>query len=132
MAQSETVQPSVAKREAVIRTYLAAMEKGDLAATLACFDPAGIVISPVYGEVAVAPFYDRLFADTASAKVDIHTIYASVGRSDCWAAHFGYQWQRMDGSNVATDLVDLFQFDEHADQIAELKIIFDPSCNKKD
>ena len=42
-----------ALREDVIRRYLKAMEAGDLKATVACFAAQGIVVSPVYGEVAV-------------------------------------------------------------------------------
>ncbi len=114
-------------REAVVRTYLAAMEAGQLDRTVSCFTPSGLIVSPVYGEVPVAEFYERLFADTVTAKVDIHTVYASTGMPDRWAAHFAYLWERTDGSKVTTDLVDLFEFDKDQDLIAKLKIVFDPT-----
>lgn len=116
-------------REIVVRTYLRSMEAGDLAATLACFEPAAVIFSPVYGEVAVVPFYEKLFADTVSAEVDIHTIYASPSVAHRWAAHFGYRWARNDGSVTATDLVDLFEFRPGGNLIERLKIVFDPTTS---
>lgn len=116
-----------AAREAIVRTYLQAMEAGDIDATVACFDPAGVIVSPVYGEVPVGEFYRKLFADTVRAVVDIHTIYAAPAEIGRWAAHFAYTWERKDGSLVVTDLVDLFTFDEGSGKIGRLKIIFDPT-----
>lgn len=118
---------SPAAREAIVRSYLKAMEAGDLDATVACFDPAGVIISPVYGEVPVGDFYKKLFADTVRAVVDIHTIYAAPADEGRWAAHFAYTWERKDGPLVVTDLVDLFTFDERSGKIGRLKIIFDPT-----
>lgn len=112
-------------KEAIVRAYLKAMEAGDLDATVACFDPAGLIVSPVYGEVPVGDFYRKLFADTVRAVVDIHTIYAASGNENRWAAHFAYTWERKDGTLVVTDLVDLFTFDEGSGKIGRLKIVFD-------
>lgn len=117
--------------EAVVRAYLNAMEAGDLEATVACFDSAGIIVSPVYGEVPVADFYRKLFADTVSTVVDIHTVYASPDHPTRFAAHFAYRWDRKDGSTLVTDLVDLFEFSEQSGKIARLKIVFDPSSGNK-
>ena len=114
-------------RENVIRSYLKAMEIGDIKATVACFVAQGIIVSPVYGEVAAGKFYERLFADTVRAVVDIHAIYASLNDTRRWAAHFMYQWERKDGSLVTTDLVDLFEFEESSNLITRLKIVFDPT-----
>lgn len=115
-----------AQQEIIVRTYLKAMEAGDLDATLACFDPEGVVHSPVYGEVPVAPFYRKLFDDTISASVRIHTIYAAAGdAAGRWAAHFAYEWMRKDDVRIDTDLVDLFEFSGTSGLIKSLKIIFD-------
>lgn len=116
-----------ATREAVVRSYLKAMEAGDLDATVACFDPTGVIVSPVYGEVPVGDFYRKLFADTVRTVVDIHAIYAAPSDDGRWAAHFAYTWERKEGPLVVTDLVDLFTFSETSGMIARLKIIFDPT-----
>lgn len=114
-----------AEREAIVRKYLKFMEAGDLKETVACFDPAGIIRSPIYGDVPVAAFYERLFADTISASVSIHTIYGAARVDNRWAAHFAYHWVRKDQPPFDSDLVDLFEFSEQSGLIKSLKIIFD-------
>ena len=118
----------MSSRELIVRRYLKAMEAGDLEGVLACFNPDGIIVSPVYGEVPVGEFYTKLFADTVAAAVDIHTIYASPVDPNRWAAHFAYRWEKTDGSSLVTDLVDLFDFGGKAGLIARLRIIFDPKA----
>lgn len=113
-------------KAATIRAYLSAMEQGDMEGVLRCFSEDGIIRSPVYGEVPVERFYEKLFADTKSAEVHIKAIYASVDDENRWAAHFGYRWVKVDGSVVDTDLVDLFEFDGEKALIASLRIVFDP------
>ena len=112
-------------QEQVVRKYLRAMEAGDLAATLACFHPDATVTSPVYGNMPVKPFYERLYGDTVSASVDIRNIYSSVSGDDHWAAHFDYEWTRRDGASLSSNLVDLFRFRSGTELIEHLDIIFD-------
>ena len=111
--------------EQVVRDYLRAMEAGDLVATFACFHLDATVTSPVYGDMPVKPFYERLYGDTVTACVDIRNIYAAVGSPDHWAAHFGYRWTRRDGASLSSNLVDLFQFRPGTELIDHLEIIFD-------
>ena len=112
-------------REQIVRDYLRAMENGDLVATYACFSDDATVTSPVYGNMPIKPFYERLYGDTVVAKVDIRNIYSSVSDKNHWAAHFGYQWTRRDGVSLSSSLVDLFQFEEGKEKIRHLEIIFD-------
>lgn len=109
-------------REQTVRTYLAAMAAGDLETVLACFTPDGKISSPVYGGVPVADFYRRLFADTANATVQLHTIYEAENKL---AAHFAYHWELKSGPKTTTDLVDIFDFAPDSAQITHLQIIFD-------
>ena len=109
--------------KSVILTYLNAMGQGDLNTVCACFTDAATVTSPVYGDVPVRPFYERLFADTLSAEVEVRQIYQALDKPHRWAAHFAYKWQRRSGGAIDTDLIDLFEFD--GDRISKLKIIFD-------
>ena len=117
-------------RETVVRDYLAAMEKGDLAATLACFREDATVTSPVYGGMPVKPFYEQLYGDTVSATVEIRQIYCSVSDEHQLAAHFGYQWTKRDGASLSSSLVDLFHFAEGQEKIRHLDIIFDRGAMK--
>jgi ketosteroid isomerase-like protein len=109
-------------RETTIRTYLAAMAAGDLDSVLACFTAEGKVSSPFYGGVLVGDFYRRLFADTASAHVEIRNIFSAEHQL---AAHFAYYWALKTGAKTATDLVDIFDFAPGNDKISHLQIIFD-------
>jgi ketosteroid isomerase-like protein len=112
-------------REATIVTYLGAMARGDLESVCACFTAKAIIMSPVYGDVPVRQFYQKLFEDTVSAEIFVQQIYCGRDREDRWAAHFYYRWKRKSGNDVDTDLVDLFEFE--GDRIAKLRIIFDSS-----
>jgi ketosteroid isomerase-like protein len=109
-------------REETVRTYLAAMARNDLDTVLQCFTTEGKVSSPVYGGVPVADFYRRLFADTATASVHLHTIFESQNKL---AAHFTYHWQLKSGPKTTTDLVDLFDFAPESEKVTHLQIIFD-------
>ncbi len=109
--------------EAIIRRYLSAMEASDLQAVLACFADDAIITSPLYGEMAVAPFYKKLFADTTRTEVRVHNIYQSPSKANCWAAHFGYVWERHDQPRLDTELIDLFEFDPATGKIIALRII---------
>lgn len=110
-------------QETVIISYLNAMERGDLDTVCSCFTAGATISSPVYGDVGVRPFYERLFADTLSVDVAIQQIYRAPDDADRWAAHFAYKWRRSSGSTVDTDLVDLFEFE--GEKIARLHIVFD-------
>lgn len=118
-------------RREVIQTYLKAMERGDLKATLACFSEDGVAISPTYGEMAIAPFYEKLFGDTVSAVVTVNAIYGAVDQPDRWAAHFGYVWTRRNQSVTDTHIVDLFEFQPQSDLISRITIVFDTASGQR-
>lgn len=108
--------------EATIRRYLSAMATNDLASVLACFTPNALITSPVYGEMPVRRFYERLIADTVRASVDLRTLYRSEHQPERWIAHFGYVWVRRDQPDMATELIDLFELDLSG-LIARLRIV---------
>ena len=114
------------QRPDTVRRYLNAMEAGDLPAILACFEEDAIAVSPVYGEVPVKPFYEKLVADTRHARVQIQDLYFTEA-GDGIAAHIDYQWERQDGTRMHVDMVDLFSFRPDSDRIARLLIVFKPS-----
>lgn len=116
----------------VIRRYLAAMEACDLNGVLACFAEDGMITSPVYGQVPVRPFYERLFADTVSVQVTIRHVYQATDDPGRWAAHFAYGWERRDAPAVSTDLIDLFDIDPATTLITHLRIIFDTPARPPD
>ena len=115
---------AMAEPEALIRRYLAAMEKADLDGVLACFSPTGTAISPTYGEMPVRAFYETLFADTLEVRLKVKSIYAATDSPQKWMAHFAYHWRRREGAVVDTELVDLFEMCDG--RIDRLRVIFAP------
>ncbi|GAA5120443.1 nuclear transport factor 2 family protein [Alloalcanivorax gelatiniphagus] len=113
-------------RSDTVKRYLRAMEAGDLATVMGCFEQDGTVMSPVYGEVPVGPFYETLFADTVEARVGLRELYFSED-GDGIAAHIDYIWERQDGSRMHVDMVDLFRFRPDSERIGHLSIVFKPS-----
>ena len=112
-------------RERLIRSYLKAMERGDLAGVLSCFQQDAVIISPVYGLEHPARFYERLFADTIETSLSIHSIYASTQDETLWIAHFTYEWRRKSAPTIQTNLIDLFEFAEDDHRLKRLRIVFD-------
>jgi ketosteroid isomerase-like protein len=114
----------MAEQEALIRRYLAAMEKADLDGVLDCFAPTGTAMSPTYGEMPARAFYETLFADTVEVRLKVRSIYAATDSPQKWMAHFDYRWQRKEGAVVDTELVDLFEISDG--RIDTLRVIFAP------
>ncbi|MFP1680933.1 nuclear transport factor 2 family protein [Alloalcanivorax sp. C16-1] len=113
-------------RSDTVKRYLGAMEAADLETVLGCFEGDGTVVSPVYGEVPVRPFYEKLFADTVRAEVRLEQLYFSEDGTGI-AAHIDYFWERQDGSRMHVDMVDLFRFRAESERIERLSIVFKPS-----
>ena len=109
----------------VVRRYLRAMEAGDLTRVLACFASDGVVVSPVYGTVAVKSFYERLFADTIRTEIRIRDLYQAEGDPGKVVAYFDYVWERRGASRLDTRLIDFFEFDLSGEKIMRLRIVMD-------
>ncbi|RZF63507.1 nuclear transport factor 2 family protein [Sphingomonas populi] len=109
----------------VVRRYLMAMEAGDLTRVLACFAADGVVVSPVYGTVAVKNFYERLFADTIRTEIRIRDLYRAEGDPGKVVAHFDYIWERRGAPRMDTRLIDFFEFDASGEKIVRFRIVMD-------
>ncbi len=111
-----------------IRTYLRGLEAGDYEQLSALFAEGAMVHSPLYGKVPAREFYRQLLNDSAASRIRlIHTFHQAGGRRS--AAYFVYEWTLADGSRLAFDCVDLFEWDA-AGKISELRIIYDTSLTR--
>ena len=108
-----------------IKAYLQALEAGDYQQLIQLFAEEAAVHSPLYGQRPAREFYRELLADSAASHIRLLHIYHQPG-SQRSAANFIYEWTLADGSQVAFDCVDLFEWDE-AQKISQLKIIYDAS-----
>lgn len=117
--------------EQLCAAYLEALNAGSLDRVLALFDPAAVVVSPLYGTMPAEPFYRELFADTnRSVTQPLHVFEAKDNASV--ALHFRYAWTLRSGKVVEFECVDVFELTLARDRFAKLTIIYDTAPLKAD
>jgi hypothetical protein len=109
--------------EELIRSYLLALEANQAGKILAHFSLDAEIVSPTYGRMAAAPFYEQLCADTSNVEIFLREISESRGRSDLVFAHFDYRWTLKDGSTKNLEIMDLFKLE--GGKIKSLRIFAD-------
>lgn len=110
--------------ENLCKAYLAALNEGDLGKVLSLFTPDGVVVSPLYGTVAVEPFYRGLFADTSRSLTRLQHVF-EAREGNAVALHFHYTWTLKSGKVVEFECVDVFELAPARDRFAKLTIIYD-------
>jgi len=110
--------------------YLAALDEGNLGRVLTLFEEGACVVSPLYGRVAVAPFYAGLFGDTN--RSDTHFIDLFESASGSVALQFHYRWTLKSGRVVEFDCVDVFTLNAGRSRFTGLTIIYDTAPLRED
>lgn len=108
-----------------IIAYLQSLEAGDYQKLASLFAEDAVVHSPLYGRRPAGAFYRTLLSDSAGSRIQLLHIYHQPGSRRA-AVNFIYEWTLADGSEVAFDCVDLFEWNEEQ-QFTQLKIIYDAS-----
>jgi ketosteroid isomerase-like protein len=121
-----------ANTEALCKAYLAALNEGDLGKVLSLFDPAAVIVSPLYGKVAVEPFYRELFADTKRSLTRLLHVFDAAGEVPSVALHFHYTWTLKSGKVVEFECVDVFELTPARDKFTKLTIIYDTAPLRPD
>lgn len=114
------------------RSYLDALNAGDLAAVQALFTPDATVVSPLYGVVDAGAFYAGLFADTQQSDTTLLTIFETSADGGSVALHFRYRWTLRGGKQVSFDCVDVFELSEDRQRFQKLTIIYDTAPLRDD
>lgn len=109
----------------LIESYLHYLHSGDTQGILELFEEDAIVYSPFLGRVEAEPFFHKLAETTANSTITEFDVFGSLNDSRCATAFFRYDWKLKDGTNVAFDCVDVFEFNETDDKISSLTIIYD-------
>ena len=109
----------------VLQTYMDALGRGDYAAIKSLFSAEGRVRSPFLGEMAAAPFFDRLAAASQANVITPIDIFLSNSDSHQAVAYFQYDWTVTDGSLITFKVMDYFQFEPDTDRIKLLDLIYD-------
>lgn len=118
--------------EQLCKTYLAALNEGDLDKVLSLFDPGATVVSPLYGTMPVEAFYRDLFADTSRSVTRLLNIFDKSGDGAAVALHFHYTWTLASGKVVAFECVDVFELTAARDRFAKLTILYDTAPLRAD
>lgn len=103
--------------------YLAALNEGSIERVLSLFDADAFVVSPLYGRMLVAPFYQALFGDTNRSETTFVNLFESASGSV--ALQFRYRWTMRSGRVVEFDCVDIFALNAGRTRFSSLTIIYD-------
>ena len=117
-------QHNVAFFTAQVRTYLRELERGDIAAICALFEPDARIYSPFLGWMQPAAFFEKVIGASGQSTIRPIDICASVDGNPRLTAYFVYDWMLKDGSIVHFECVDVFEFRPNG-LIDKMIIIYD-------
>ena len=109
----------------ICEKYLIALNESDLEKVLSLFTKDAVVVSPLYGEMAVTDFYRDLFSDTKKSETKLLNIFNSIDSRGSLGLHFHYTWTLQNGSVVEFDVVDVFELSKDRNCFTKLTIIYD-------
>jgi hypothetical protein len=108
-----------------VHKYLAALEAGDPEKAAALFVPQGWVQSPFLGKLPVRTFVERVAGASRASKLTVHDVLVSAEGHLRAVAYYLYDWTLRDGSHVAFDCADVFNFDRDSGKIESIVLVYD-------
>jgi SnoaL-like domain len=108
-----------------VRKYLEALEASDVDKAAALFTPSGWVQSPFLGRVPVRNYIAKVAAASSVSKLTVHDVLVSAEGHMRAVAYYLYDWQLKDGSKVAFECADVFNFDPETGRIASVVLVYD-------
>jgi ketosteroid isomerase-like protein len=108
-----------------VRKYLAALEAGDPERAAALFVPQGWVQSPFLGKLPVRAFVEKVTSSSRGSKLTVHDVLVSAEGHLRAVAYYLYDWTLKDGSHVAFDCADVFNFDRESGKIESIVLVYD-------
>lgn len=109
---------------AVATAYLSALEAADLEAILTLFAGDAAVVSPLYGTVSAAQFFETLLTETSASRLTLKTVFEAAEDTSSIAILFDYEWDLANGRSVDFPVVDVMELDGLG-KISKLTIIYD-------
>ncbi|MFM0247003.1 nuclear transport factor 2 family protein [Paraburkholderia sediminicola] len=107
-----------------VRTYLKALERGDVAAICALFAPDAQIFSPFLGWMQAAPFFAKVIEASGQSTISPIDICVSTTGARRATGYFIYDWVLKDGSAVSFECVDVFEFDANG-LVERMIIVYD-------
>jgi ketosteroid isomerase-like protein len=108
-----------------VRSYLKALEAGDADRAAALFVADGWVQSPFLGRLPVRNFVAKVAASSSGATLTVHDVLVSAEGHLRSVAYYEYDWSLKDGTRVAFDCADVFNFDPATGRIASIVLVYD-------
>jgi hypothetical protein len=100
------------------------VERGDYDGIVSLFSKYAVVDSPLYGKMQASEFFKDLLKDTVKAKINIISIFSSVGNTGGAAAHVSCQWILKNSQFANYEGIDIFSISPEG-KIDKLKVIHD-------
>jgi ketosteroid isomerase-like protein len=108
-----------------VHDYLRALEAGDAERAAALFIPDGWVESPFLGRLPVRQFVKKVADSSRGTKLTVHDVLVSAEGHLRAVAYYQYDWRLKDGSRVAFDCADVFNFDPSTGHIQSIVLVYD-------
>ena len=108
-----------------VRKYLEALEASDVDKAALLFTPTGWVQSPFLGRIPVRNYIAKVAAASSASKLTVHDVLVSAEGHMRAVAYYLYDWRLKDGSTVAFECADVFNFDPETGRIASIVLVYD-------
>ena len=108
-----------------VHKYLKALEAGDAEKAASLFVPDGWVQSPFLGRLPVRDYVAKVAGSSSETKLEVYDVLVSAEGHLRAVAYYQYDWSLKDGSNVAFDCADVFNFDPDTGRIESIVLVYD-------
>jgi hypothetical protein len=108
-----------------VHKYLKALEAGDAEKAASLFVPDGWVESPFLGRLPVRDYVAKVASSSSASKLKVYDVLVSAEGHLRAVAYYHYDWSLKDGSNVAFDCADVFNFDPDTGRIESIVLVYD-------
>src|SRR6202046_1716039 len=108
-----------------VRKYLKALEASDADQAAALFTADGWVQSPFLGRIPVRAYIAKVAAASSSSELTVYDVLVSAEGHMRAVAYYLYDWRLKDGSRIAFDFADVFNFDADSGHIAPIVLVYD-------
>jgi ketosteroid isomerase-like protein len=108
-----------------VRKYLKALEAGDVDKAAALFTVDGWVKSPFLGKIPIRDYVSKVTSASSASELTVHDVLVSAEGHMRAVAYYLYDWRLKDGSKVAFECADVFNFDPQSGHIASIVLVYD-------
>jgi ketosteroid isomerase-like protein len=131
-ASESSAARQVSMVEELCRSYLTAMESGDLEALLSIFTDDATATSPVSGKQPVRDFYSYVMRITSARSMTLRTIFIGASDPSRAAIHIAYTRTVGNGKPATIEGVDVFELTGDLSKFTSVTIIYDTAPVRSD